>query len=251
MLKMYRIIFSALFVFPFAICFGQDSTNNTQDKVEIEPETVKIGHLFYLKTEALNSLKFFLEPKSYDLDLQLTYRLSNSLHLVGTYGKTTYYTFGTSESTVTSGKFQQAELIGTSKNRSSLMARWYPFSGGNDLLDYAFVEAGMFFQEYTGSTVLTIYENEETNVTNQNLRELNFYRLGPQINIGLSRRHTRDVRIRKMSFSPEFFLGFYYNHVKIVQDEVSFLIGAPEPYENYSEPRFRVALRAKIGFGFF
>lgn len=208
------------------------------------------GHRFYIKAEAWNALKTVFEPRSYDLDVQFTFRLSHTSQIVATYGKTTYFLTDKAESTYTPGKFQVMELIGTSNHRSSLMYRWFPNSRNNDITDFIFIEGGFFFHDYSGITNLTTYENVETNIIGINKRDLRFLRIGPQVNIGIARRYGKNKNEGKLSFSPEFYLGVYYNHVHVIQDDVTFLIGPPEPFQDYHESKIRVALRAKIGFGF-
>lgn len=231
-----RRVFYILYFLIGHVAFCQNSPNK--------------GHRFYIKTEAWNSLKIVFEPKSYDLDLQVAFRLSHSSHIVATYGKTTYYLIGTAESTYTPGKFQTMERIGTSNHRSSLMYRWFPNSKNNDFTDFIFVEGGIFFHDYSGITNLTTYENVETNITGSSRRDLRFLRVGPQLNIGLARRYGKKKNEGQFSFSPEFYIGVYYNHVHIIEDDVTILIGPPEPMEGYHESKIRFALRAKIGFGF-
>jgi len=236
---MIRIIIFLAILFP-GVVFCQD-----QDQ-----DSVKLGHRFYIKTEILNSLKTVFEPKSYDLDVQLSVRLSNPIHLVATYGKTTFYLNRTAESIYTPDRFQNSELIGEANNRSSLMIRYYPFNYWGDFMDLLFVEAGAFYMDYTGSTLSTIYEGEESNITNQNLRSLQFERMGPQLNFGISRRFSGYTK-QKFSFTPEIFMGIYYNNINIHRDEVEFIVGPPEEVLPYSEKKVRFSLRAKIGIGIF
>jgi len=232
---------TALLIFSFfllTLTFGQNKE--------------KLGNLLFVKVEVWNTLKTVFEPKSYDLELHLSLQLNKSSHIVGTYGKTTYYIKDKIESSTTPGRFQISERIGTSHHRSSLMYRWFPYSvGNNDINDFLFIEAGLFFHQYIGLTNHTIYENNESNITSINRRDLMFYRYGPQINIGLSRRYGKHSKLKKHAFSPEFFIGVYYNQIKIITDHLTVVSGATQPLQAYTEPKLAIALRAKIGFGFF
>jgi hypothetical protein len=216
--------------------------------ISVKAQTPKnIGHRFYVKMEVLNSLKTVIESKSYDIDVQLTYRINNDIHLVGTYGKTTFYLNEDIESILSPNRFKNIERIGTAFNRSSIMVRYYPFYDYGKILDFAFIEGGFYFMDYVGVTNNLIYQDNIDNVVEQNRRDLEFYRYGPQLNIGLSKRYEKN---KKTVFSPEFFIGISYNHLDITKDETTFLVGASTPIESYSEFKIGFNLRAKIGIGF-
>lgn len=206
----------------------------------------KIGSRFYIKTEVLNSLKTIIEPKSYDLDLQISYRISNPLHLVGTYGKTTFYLADSIPSVLAQNRLRAVELIGTANHRSSLMLRYYPLYGFEEILDFIFIEGGFYFMDYVGVTNDQILEDNIDNVVEEFKHELEYFRYGPQLNIGLSRRYGNG---EKIIFSPEFFIGVAYNQLDLRKDEITYTIGTPKPFDEYTEQKFRFNLRAKIGIG--
>lgn len=226
-----------------------------------EYKDIKLGHRFYLKTEVLNSLlRMAFAPKTYDWDVQGTVMISNKVHWVSTYGKSTYNILDSVPSTERKGFVMIQHRKGEANNRFSSMIRYYPFQGFKTEVDYLFIEAGFHFQHYNGSTDLLIHDSLFISES-QLIHELDFYRLGPQVNFGISQRFFNwDVytsgnssrKLKRISFSPEAFIGVYYNGLKIFKDEYTQVLGITE-YDNspYSESKIRLILRAKIGIGLF
>jgi hypothetical protein len=244
---MLRPFLVFLFLVPSALFAGQDSLIRT-------PKT-KIGHRFYIKAELLNTaIRFAFVPKTYDVDLQATVRLTDRLHLVNTYGKTTFYINESTPSITRPHVYQFAELIGTAYHRSSCMLRYYPFNDMENLADYLFVEGGMSFQYYRGITNSGVYDSTIMTYESQYRHQIDMYRFGPQVNFGLSyyfqRPENEFAKKQRIIFSPEFFVGVLYNHLYILKDEVTDIVGYTDA-ESYSEPKFRLTLRAKIGIGIF
>ncbi|HLP11824.1 MAG TPA: hypothetical protein VK177_07835 [Flavobacteriales bacterium] len=246
-MRILFVVFLNFFCFPI---HAQDS----EKKSSIEPE--KKGHLFYLKTEILNSaLRYLFVKPTYDLDVQLTTRLANQFHLVGTYGKTTFDLADRVESAERMGVWMYTEQKGTAYNRSSLMLRYYPFKNFDNVLDYCFVELGMHYQRYKGYTLGEIYDSTNMAYESSYRHVLDMHRYGPQLNIGISYFFEPGEgwsvgEKNKIMISPEFFIGVMYNNVTYTVNDFQDIYGTTI-HEPYSEPKFKPTFRVKIGIGIF
>lgn len=218
-------------------------------------ENTKIGNRFYLKTEILNTaLRAVFVKHTYDVDIQASFRLTNHLHIVNTYGKTTFYLENQQQSSESPNLFLANQRIGTSLHRSSSMLRYYPFNDMRIWCDYIFIEGGFHFQKYKGVTNSEIFDTTTATTLNYFSHYIDMYRYGPQINIGLSQyfqqEYDNELSRSKIFFSPEFFIGISYNQIQILRDELVNHIGTMVSTESYTEPKIRFNFRMKLGIGF-
>ncbi len=238
------------------IGFSQTNSNILKSDTIGKVKKEKIGYDFYLKTEFLNTLvrAVFVRP-TYDVDIQAGFRLTNKLHLVGTYGKTTFDLTEEMESSLRPNVFMHIERTGTSFHRSSLMLRFYPFHDYHNGVDFLFVESGVHFQNYRGMTAGSVFDSTNLVYENKYEHQIEMYRFGPQLNIGMSLFFDEKAdfegyfKRRNLIFSPEFFIGIQYYALRINKDEFTNIIGTM-PNEPYSEAKFHFTIRAKIGIGF-
>lgn len=248
---MRRILFLSIIIWP-TLLFGQVSSTDTLK----QPPKEKVGHRFYIKTEILNTLlrAVFARP-TYDIDIQGTVRLNDHLHLVNTYGKATFDLSETVESAVRPGVYQFVERKGAASHRSGVMLRYYPFNDIGNAADYLFIEGGLHFQRYRGTTNANVYDSVNMVLESQYVHSLDIYRYGPQVNIGLSQYFLRKEEGAatgvkpKIIFSPEVFIGVMYNQLYLRKDEFTNIVGVT-PNERYSESKVRLTFRAKLGIGF-
>ena len=248
------LIFLILFIPTFL--FSQLNLNTSKVDSIKKGDKEKIGYSFYLKTELLNTLiRAMFVKQTYDVDLQASFRLNNKLHLVSTYGKTTFSMFDDIESNERPNVFQHTERTGTAFHRSSLMLRYYPFQEFYNWADFLFVEGGFHFHHYVGKTIGSVFDSTNMVIENKFLHNIEMYRYGPQLNIGMSLYFENldeldtDYKKPKVIFSPEFYIGVSYSHLDIIKDDFTNTIGFM-PNEPYSEDKFRFTFRLKIGIGF-
>jgi hypothetical protein len=220
------------------------------------PEKEKHSYDIYIKTEILNSLGhlLFIRP-TYDLDLQLGIRIKDNIHFVATYGQSDYYF---KETVPSPGRFKVSQFNenkGVAFNRTSLMLRYFPFDETKSWRDYMFVEGGIFFTHSKGIANSNVYDSIKSDYEYKYHQEIDFYRYGPEINLGFSYRYNnnRDYDINfkrpRIIFSPEIFIGIGYNNISIINYKTEFETGST-PIEPYTETKIKFMMRAKIGLGF-
>lgn len=252
---MKRTILLFAFVMISSICFSQSDS--------IPEPKLKLGHTFYLKIEALNSLaRMAFAPNTFDVDLQGTIKLSNSFHWVNTYGKTTFDLTDSVPSIDREGVVMVQHRTGTALHRSSSMLRYYPFVEWENAMDYLFVEGGFHFQHYKGLTEGNVHDSLFV-MESQFEQHLDFYRYGPQLNIGISARFADlgsngksiyDLKkpSTRISFSPEILIGLVYTNLHMINEEYVQLLGESVfDSAGYSESKLSFTIRAKIGIGLF
>jgi hypothetical protein len=232
--------------------------NGFSQSDSIVKPTLKLGHRFYLKTEVLNSLaRMAFAPNTFDYDVQGTVMITNKFHWVNTYGKATFNLSDSVESIERAGVYMIQKRTGKAEHRSSSMLRCYPFENWKSAVDYLFIEGGVHFQHYTGATAGMVRDSMYV-IESQFEQQLEFFRFGPQINVGISMRfadwdiYDDKKRKRRISFSPEALIGVVYNHLYLIKDDFTQLVGLTDVSNApYSEKKLRLTLRAKIGIGLF
>ena len=251
-----KIVFSLILALSIpTLSFSNSEITASPDSTIRLLKPKKMGKTFYLKTEWLNTgLRYFFAKPTYDIDIQGTLRLTNHLHLVATYGETTFDLSTKVASIERQNVFQEVQRTGKAQHRSSLMFRYYPFEELEQLHHYLFFELGGHFAQYTGTTDYKIYDENAAIYETDYLHHLEMYRYGGQLNVGLSLFHVEKPRWDYLNnstliFSPEIFAGVSYTELQLLQDEYTTVIGTA-PTETYSEQKFRLHLRAKLGIGF-
>ncbi len=244
-----RKLYLTLFLL-FNLTLGQ-SFGNPVNNPFYNPKPRNVGYRFYLKTDILNTaLRYFFVKPTYDVDIQGTLRLNNDVHLVASYGETTFYLEQKVASTERENIALNVVRAGKAKHRTNVTLRYYPFDKGEYKdADFFFLEGGLHFQYYKGTTDYKVFDSSIGSYETDYLHTIEMLRFGPQVNIGLSRYFNNFARWRPdWIFAPEILVGLAYNGVCVLKDKYDVQAGEA-PYEAYKEDKLRLNLRVRFGIG--